>query len=77
MKVYYLDHLDCSGIFSSKEKAFESFMTCANRCGYTHIEKEDDPDGYSTISYIWYGFDGKPRSGAAEILEYELDEDNG
>ena len=77
MKVYYLDHMDCSGVFSSKEKAFESFMTCANRCGYTSIEKKDDSDGCSTIFYVWYGFDGKGRSGTADILEYELDEDNG
>ena len=77
MKVYYLDHLDCGGVFSSKEKAFESFMTCADRCGYTNIEKEDSGDGRITISYIWYGFDGECHLGVAEILEYELDEDNG
>lgn len=77
MKVYYLDNMDCSGVFSTKEKAFESFMTCANRCDYTNIHKTED-EGEVEISYRWY----HPtldtwNSDTAYILEYELDEDNG
>lgn len=77
MKVYYLDHMDCSGVFSSKEKAFESFMTCADRCGYADIKRKDY-EGETTIYFKWHNPVNKYYNNAeAYIFEYELDEDNG
>ena len=76
MKFYYLDNEDCSGIFSSVEKAKESYFNFIKRCGWKHIKEKEYSDDTIDLTYVWERNSGKAK-GIVSIIPYELDEDNG
>ena len=76
MTVWYLDNEDCSGVFSSREKAIESFHNCAQRCGW--VELEHQAEYWSDVfKYAWRNSMGLWKTDTVVIQEYTLDEDNG
>ena len=77
MTVWYLENQDCSGVFSTREKAAESFRNCAKRCGWRNVRVTDDW-GYDIIyAFEWKDLDGVWHETTSFIQSYELDEDNG
>lgn len=77
MKVWYLDNEDCSGIFSSLEKAIKSFYTCAERCEWVVLQHDSDQWG-DIFYFAWkHPETGCWKTDSVIILEYNLDEDNG
>lgn len=75
MEVWYLDNQDSSGVFSSKQKALDSFHAGAERCGWRIIDIEDD-EGWTTITYAYLTLGGEWKIDTVDILMYNLDEDN-
>lgn len=76
MKVWYFNNEDCSGLFSSKEKALESLRKEAERCEWTYeiIEYPDEDFIEVKASYDW---DGTVHTiNDVYIVGYELDEDH-
>lgn len=74
MTVWYFDNEDCSGIFSSKEKALDSLHAGAERCEWQILEINDYED-YVCIDYAYY-IGGKGwQIGHCDIVSYTLDED--
>ena len=77
MTVWYLDNEDCSGVFSTREKAIESFENCAERCDWVVLEHQSEGWG-DVFIYAWRNFDGGTWStDSVAIVSYVLDEDNG
>lgn len=75
MTVWYFDNEDCSGIFSSKEKALESFWAGAKRCGWRNVEIIDNGE-WVRIIYFWDDNNDAPHFGECYISAYTLDEDH-
>ena len=79
MKVYILENEDCSGVFSTFEKALASFYTCATRCNFKDIYLSDivfdDDLDICSAEVHFKQWDGVER--AVAIYTETLDYDNG
>ena len=77
MKVYVLENIDRSGVFSTREKAIESARHCAERCEWIELECKLEPWG-AKMSFAYYNpVITQWQIADVTVLEYELDEDNG
>lgn len=71
MTVYYLMNEDCSGVFSTIEKAWESFLNCAERAGWTEYEVEEKADDFFSVMVHYNN-----RWFQVACIEYLLNEDH-
>ena len=74
--VFYLNNDDCSGVFSTFEKAEQSLKNCATRCDWVLVSDQQLDDftwGYRYVKY-WKGSELKIE---ASIEAFIIDEDNG
>ena len=78
MTVWYLDNEDCSGIFSTREKAIESLRNCAKRCGWVELSHRSYSWG-DEFHWAWCADDIYEdwQISSTTILAFTLDEDNG
>lgn len=73
--VYYLNNQDCSGVFSTFEKAKSSLANCASRCSWVLVSEQQ-------LDYTCWNWrfvkvlHGEEMEIEANIFSYNLDEDN-
>lgn len=71
MKIYYLMNGDWSGVFSTIEKAWESFLNCAKQEKWTEYEIEEKSEDFFSVmvhqNNRWF---------QVACIEYLLDEDH-
>lgn len=77
MEIWWLENQDCSGAFSTKEKAIASLKHCAKRCGWRNLHVIGAGEEYTSYAYEWRDKDGTWHyADDVFIARYILDEDN-
>jgi hypothetical protein len=76
MIVYVLFAEDYTGVFSSKEKAMESFNNLVKRYGYWNIHIEEDEFNCTYLNFCCEGARGENINDCYTIIPMGLDEDN-
>lgn len=76
MTVWLFDNEDCTGIFSSKEKAFDSLYAGAERCEWRNVKVIENGPECFTIEYQYENKYNEWVKDSCYIVAYELDEDN-